>query len=155
MAFSVGSQMDSEELRAAALAEHKKRVIRMADELDHMIKLVAHCRESVQEQVFSGFGYKKMGMNEKELKAVKELALTWNSVVDAKIRFDKAQKGLAEAMTPDEEKAAVVAFIKSLDATERANMLRGIRQWMRNAGEDVSGFTAGKDGSGDRPEPGI
>lgn len=121
--------MSLDEARAAAVFEHKHRVVRMADELDNLIKLVTFARESVETEIFSGVGYAKKGMTDKDIKKVKDLAATWNSVVESKIRFDRAAKAMADAMTPEEEKAAVIAYIKGAEPAERAAILSAIKVW--------------------------
>jgi hypothetical protein len=91
------------------------RIQRLGDELDQLIKLVSWARESLQNELYTGMGYRKEALGESDLRKLKDLTTTVNSAVEAKIKWDKSQKSLADSMTPEEERAAVVAYIKSLD----------------------------------------
>lgn len=125
----MSNALDTNEARAKAVLDHKHRVVRLADELDKLIKLVTWARESVEAELFSGLGYKKEGLLDKDLKKIKDLSATWNSVVEAKIRFDKAAKQMADSMTPEEERSAVIAYLKSLAWPERNSILQLMKRW--------------------------
>lgn len=118
-----------EELRENAKADQEHLVTRLQDELDRMIKMFAHAREAVNNEMMDGLGYKKMGLSEKDMKKLVSLADLAASVVATKIRFDKALKDMANRMTPAEEKAAVIAYIKSCEAQDRGEIIRTIKDW--------------------------
>ena len=121
-------QLEVPTLRRQVRDEEAWRVRRLGDELDALIKLVAWARESLQNELYEGMGYKKLAISEKELRKLKDLTATVNSAVEAKIRYDKAQKGLAEAMTPEEERAAVIAYVKSLDPEPYAAIMAQLKR---------------------------
>lgn len=110
--------MDSlspDQLRARAKDAQEKLVVRLEDELEKLIKMVSFARDALNNELFSGMGYKGEAVSEKDLKKLKELTISMNSLIDSKIRYDKARKQLAASMTPEEEMSAVVTYIKSLD----------------------------------------
>lgn len=111
------------ELREEVRKEESWRVRRLGDELDQLIKLVSWARESLQNELMDGLGYKKLGMSDTDLRKLKDLTATVNSAVESKIRYDKAQKGLAESMTPEEERAAVIAYVKSLEPDDYTELM--------------------------------
>lgn len=108
-----------DERRAIEQTNNEWRVVRLSEELDKFIKMVAHCREALDNELMSGLGYKKLAIGDKDLRKVKDLGATFNSAVEAKIRFDKAQKSLQAAMTPQEEREAVITYLKSLPYEDR------------------------------------
>jgi hypothetical protein len=61
------------------------------------------------------------------------------ALVTAKIRFDKASKQMADAMTPEEESAACMAYIKTMEPERRSHWLARLKEWM--TANDKSGFT--------------
>lgn len=125
---------EPEELRAKAKHQQERIVVRLQDELDKMIKLLAWARECFETEMMAGMGYKKLTITEKDVKKLKELAGIVDSVVGAKIRFDKAAKSMADTMTPAEEKAAVVAYLKACEAQDRADIIMRIKNWEATRG---------------------
>ena len=121
-------ELEVDTLREDVRAQENWRVRRLGDELDQLIKLVSWARESLQNELYEGMGYKKLGISEKDLRRLKDLTTTVNSAVEAKIRYDKAQKGLADTMTPEEERAAVIAYVKSLEPEEYTELLGQIKR---------------------------
>jgi tRNA G18 (ribose-2'-O)-methylase SpoU len=115
--------------RERALAETERMVKRLGDELDEMIKMFSWGRECLKNELTEGMGYKKMALSDKDLKKMKELAEMMNTVVSAKIRFDKASKAMADTMSPAEEQSAVVAYLKSVDPDIRAQIIHHVKQW--------------------------
>lgn len=121
--------MDSlEAVKETAVKERDWRVTRLGDELDKLIKLITWARECLDNELMSGMGHKKLGIGDKDIRKIKDLAATMNSAVEAKIRFDKAQKQLADTMTPEEEFEAVVAYAKSLDQEHYVRLSQRIRR---------------------------
>lgn len=111
----VQNALSPDEAREKAVEKQKSLTLRLEDELDSLIKMFSFARQALNNEMFSGMGYKQMGIGDKEVKKLKELTIGMNSVVEAKIRYDKAKKQLAATMTPDEEMSAVVTYVKSLD----------------------------------------
>lgn len=103
------------------------RVTRLGDELDKLLKLITWARECLDNELMEGLGHKKLGISDKDLRKIKDLAATMNSAVEAKIRFDKAQKQLSESMTPEEEYSAVFQYLKTLDWQKKQDLLKACR----------------------------
>lgn len=130
--------LEPDELREKAKAQAKYLVQRLQDELDEMIKIAAHMREAYNNELMDGLGYKKLGVSAEMVRKGKELATMFDTLTSAKIRFDKSLKQLAETMSPEEEKAAVKTYIRSLSVEDRKNLVKDIRDWMRKRNEDIS-----------------
>ena len=96
--------------------------IRIEDELDKLINMFSHAREALENEMNSGLGAKRLALSEKDVKKLKELTVGMNSLVESKIRYDKSRKALAEVMTPNEERRAVVTYIRSLSYEARAEL---------------------------------
>jgi len=124
--------------------ELKAMVVRMGDEINETIKLVRWARECITNELHEGLGAKKLGISDKDLAKLNKLAEMVNSMTNAKIRFDQAQKKLADSMTPDEEKAAVVAYVKSLPDADRAYLIQELKAWHH----DRTGRPEGNNGNG-------
>ena len=120
--------------RAKAKAEANRIVVRMQDELDKMIKLFSRTREAIENELMSGLGYAGHGVTDKDMKKLSTLSTMCDHLVSAKIRFDKAAKQMADTMTPGEEKAAVIAFIKSCEKQDRADIISRIKDWEAKRG---------------------
>lgn len=120
--------------RESARAAYEKLVLRLQDELDRLIKMYAWTREAMERSMFEGMGYKQLDVDEKSVKKLKELTIGMNSLVETKIKWDKAQKQLAATMTPAEEMAAVMTYIEALDGEARHSLRsrlaeKGIWPW--------------------------
>lgn len=127
-----------EEARIAAHKKAKTAVIRIQEELDALIRLTNHMREAYEYELNDGMGYKRLGISEALVRKGKDLAAMMDTLVKAKIAYDKASKSLAESMTPDEERSALMAYCKSITPKERNDFMRDLRTWMRIKNEDVS-----------------
>lgn len=132
--------LEPEELRAKVRIEQERIVVRIQDELDRMIKLFSYARECMENELTDGMGYKKLAITDKDLKRMGELAKMCDTIVASKIRFDKAAKQMADTMTPAEEKAAVIAYIKSAEPQDRADIIHRIKDWeAKRAGASTAG----------------
>lgn len=99
----------------------KDMVVRLENELDNLIKMFAWSREALEKEMLQHSGSwepGKHGIPDGLPKKLKELTIGMSSLVECKIRYDKAKKELAKNMTPDEEMAAVVAYIVNLPVPE-------------------------------------
>lgn len=141
---------DPEEKRRDFISKYDNLVIRLEDELEAMIKLAAMQREALKNEMFSGMAYKQQAADAKGIKALKDLTAAYNSLTDSKVRLDKTAKERAAKMTPDEEREAVVTYIKSLPATERTQLLRRLSGWhnaQATANHQMKVDIAGDDGT--------
>ncbi len=115
------------------VADHERIVTRMADELDAMIKMASWARECLFNELTDGLGYKKMGISDKGVKKMAEVAKMMETLTGAKIRFDKAAKAMADTMSPKEEMDAVIAYLKSVEPQVRSDILTNIKNWQDRA----------------------
>lgn len=101
-----------------------ERVVRLKDELNLILELVVHSREALTSELSSEFAQKKLAIDKPFLTKLKELTACYNSLTDARIRLDKADRSLEKDLSPAEEKEAVREFILSLAASERGRFLK-------------------------------
>ena len=119
-----------------AKEELSRQVVRLQDELDAMIKMTAHQRRSLEDEMLRLYqGHKEEYSDPKILAKLNALVKTADLLVSAKIRLDKSLKQLADVMTPEEELAAVKTYIKSLEPKVRVNLLMGLLEWHRKKTE--------------------
>lgn len=134
-----GTCMPDKSIAYAATPENAKErlralVVRIEQELDAMIRMFAFAREALENEMLSGLGFKQHGLQESLPKKLKELTLGMNSLVETKIKWDKAKKQLGEQLSPAEERAACVEYIMSLTDDERHQIRdslsdRGVFKW--------------------------
>lgn len=122
---ALGHGPDSQ--RAFMKDEYEGRAKRLGDELERLVKLVSWARECLENEFQSGLGYKQMTLAKGDLTKLKDLASTMNSAVDAKIRFDKASKQLAESMTPEEEFESVMTYLRSLSLDKMRDAIQRLQ----------------------------
>jgi hypothetical protein len=145
-------EFEVETLRGRERDKRERIVVRLQDELDRMIKMFSACRESLENEMLEGMGYKNLALTPVVLKKAKELAAMMGSVVEAKIRFDKAQKQLTESMTPDEERKAVLSYIDSLTPEDRQALMTEVQRRRVRKGEVTRTPREGADGNPDPTE---
>lgn len=104
--------------RRDGVTERSARAIRLKQELNLILELVVHSRESLENELSSEFAQKKLSIDKAFLTKLKDLTACYNSLTDARIRLDKAEKAMEKEMTPQEEMAAVRAFVQSLTIDE-------------------------------------
>lgn len=114
-----------------ALAKMDHQVVRIADELEKLLKIAKYIRECLEAEITGGLGYKKMGVTDKAVKMFKDLTACMNSVTESQIRFNKAEKDMASKMTPNDEKLAVLKYLKATDADTRRYILKELQTWMK------------------------
>lgn len=142
-------------------------VVRLGDELDRLIKIGAWLRERLEADLQQVIG---KGLPREGIKMYKELATTIESVVSAKVRFDKAAKQMADNMTPAEERKAVITYIKAANEEDRKEIIREVKRWELERGVSNKESTAVRPESnpglmakvvedeqvrGDNPEPSV
>lgn len=115
------------------IRERNERVVRLKEELNLILQLVVHSRESLDNELDSEFAQKKLSIDEKFLRKLKELTACYNSLTDARIRLDKSERSLEKEMTPAEERETVRAFVRSMELNERSEFLRNEVQALAKA----------------------
>lgn len=132
--FRLDGTRTTEQLRMIEKNEHTNTVVRLGDELTKLIQMCAFAREAIENELFSGLGYKKMAITDKDLAKVEKLARMLNSATDAKIRFDKAQKAMVDEMSPEEEKQSVMDYLYSLPMPELSSVRDNINAYQARRG---------------------
>lgn len=139
-------------------------VVRLGDELDRLIKIGAFLREKLEQDIQLQIG---KGLPRDGIKSYKELATTIESVVSAKVRFDKAAKQMADTMTPAEERKAVIQYLKACNRDDRKEILDELAEWIERRPSPgrpsrfetdpglISKIVEGKPQRGDNPEPSV
>lgn len=102
----------------SARADLQDMVVRLEGELDQLINMFAWARKALENEMLDGVGYKQSGLNEAFTKKLKELTIGMNSVVETKIKYDRAKKQMAKAMSPTEEADAVIKYLLTLKGDE-------------------------------------
>jgi hypothetical protein len=123
-----------DELREKALAKFDARSVRLVDEIEAMLKLLVFQREALQNNLFSGLGYKQDSVDLKTVAASKELTLAYTRMVEAQIKLDKHLKQVAELMTPEEEKEAVKKYVNSLDKDTAGRLIEKLIEMYNKRG---------------------
>ena len=100
-----------------------ERVVRLKDELNLILELVVHSREALTFELSSEFAQKRLMIDKPFLTKLKELTACYNSLTDARIRLDKADRSLEKDLSPAEEKEAVREFVAALGNEERYRFL--------------------------------
>lgn len=101
--------------------------VQLKTELDRTIKLVVHARESLDNELDSEWAQKKLSVDEKFLKKLKELTASFNSLTESKIRLDKAEKAIERELTPAEEREAVKHYLMELEPFEMRQLCKEAR----------------------------
>lgn len=114
--------------RQSGVVERSARVIRLKEELNLILELVVHSRESLENELDTEFAQKKFSIDKSFLAKLKDLTACYDKLTDARIRLDKSEKAMEAEMTPQEEKAAVRAFILSLENKERIQFLNSLME---------------------------
>lgn len=105
------------------------RVVRLGDELDRMITLTTVAREALQNEMFGDGGFAKVELRPSYMAKIRGIAATLDTLVQAKIRWDKNQAAMAKSMTAEEEKQAVRTYVRSLPDKERYDFIRHELAW--------------------------
>lgn len=127
-----------------ARAKYEHAVSRLADDLDRLIKMASWMREALENELFTGMGYKQTSLAHTDAKRMAELTKIYEVIVDTKVKYDRAAKALAENMTRAEEIAAVKTFLKAASAEERSDVLMDLRAWMDERPGNGRNGTTGK-----------
>lgn len=106
-----------------------ERVIRLKEELNRILELVVHSREALENELKSETAQRKLFIDEKFIKKLKELTGCYNALTQSRIQLDKAERTLEKELTPGEERDAVVEFIQALDGIERGRLLKRLVIW--------------------------
>lgn len=102
-------------------------IVRLKDELDSTIKLVVHAREALSNELDGEWAQKKLGIDDKFLRKLKELTASFNSLTESKIRLDKAERAMESDLTAEEEAEAVVSYLSQLDPWDLTQTAKAAR----------------------------
>lgn len=102
-------------------------IVRLKDELNQAIALVTHARESLTNEMSTEWAQKKLSVDDKFLKKLKEMTASFNSLTESKIRLDKAERAMEEDMSPEEERDAVKWYLAELTPAELVALVAEVR----------------------------
>lgn len=110
-----------------------KTVTRIQDELEALTQIVSKMRVQFGREVGE---WEKTGNFRLEMVRMgKELTTMVDSLLSLKIRFDKAQKELADSMSPEDERKAVTAYLRSCTPRDRSIIWSSVKASMVRRGE--------------------
>jgi len=136
----------AKELRAVPTVSTKSaRVLRLKEELNLILELVVHSRESLQNELESEFAQKKSSIDDKFLRKLKELTACYGTLTDARIRLDKSERAMEKEMTPEDELETVEMFVKAMENVERARWLHKMISFHKSCIAIPSRSTLGDD----------
>lgn len=114
--------------------------VRIADEIDKYLGVASWMRECLENEMHQALGVDpkdpkppKFGINKEVVAKWKDCVAAFNALSDAKVRLDKNAKAMADNMSPEEEKEAVRAYVRSLPPSERVVFLTSELSWHNSA----------------------
>jgi hypothetical protein len=93
------------------------------DEIDATITILTRLRQVLEGEVNEVLNSKHPGVPKGALTQLKEIASCLNSLTDAKVRLDRSAKTIADAMSAEDEEAAVRAYIRAMEPRRRMAFL--------------------------------
>jgi hypothetical protein len=118
-----------EQSRAEFVAKFDDKVIRLEDQLEQFIRLIAHQLEALKTEAAEGMGYKALTADATYLRKLKDLGATFNSATDASVRLAKTEADRAKKLTREQEAKACQVFVRALSDTERSEWLAREVEW--------------------------
>lgn len=126
-------------------------VTRIQDELEALTQIVRKMRVQFGKEVDE---WAETGNFRSEMvKMGRELTTMVDSLLSLRIRFDKAQKELADNMSPEEERLAVIAYLKALTSQDRFILLQHVKAHFKRNG--IEHEYLGTPGTTTGLEPGV
>ena len=104
----------------------RDRHVKLGDELEKMLKLLTWSREKLEESITKTVGMGNNGFAEADARKLRLLATALNDTMACKIKYDKASKEFADTMTKEDERNAVIAYLKSLEQQELKKVLNAL-----------------------------
>lgn len=105
-----------------------EQVFQLKKELDASLRLIVHARESLENELDTEWAQKKLGIDKAFVSKLKELTSAFSSLTDAKIRLDKAEKGLEAEMTLTEEREAVKLYLMDMKPSDFVQLVKEARE---------------------------
>lgn len=104
--------------------------VRIADEVNANLNLAAWLRECLENQMGAAVGTReKIGVDNKTVQSWRDVVKAIEALTACKIKLDINSKKMAESMTPEEELAAVKAYIRAMEPGLRGAFLRNELVW--------------------------
>jgi len=109
--------------------------VRIADEVQANLNIAAWLREGLENLMGAQFGVgksgepPKCGVDPKLVTAWRDVVKAMEAMTNCKIKLDKNAKTMAEQMTPEDERNAVRAYIRSMEPGVRGVFIRGELEW--------------------------
>ena len=121
-----------------ALRERNKIIVRLKDELNTTIALVTHARESLSNELDSEWAQKKLSVDDKFLRKLKELTASFNSLTESKIRLDKAERAMEADMSEEEEQEAVKFYLAELTPGDLRSLVAAAKRHRDGEGSEAT-----------------
>lgn len=102
-------------------------VMRLKDELNAALAVVAHARESLTNEMNTEWAQKKLSVDDKFLKKLQSMTAAFNSLTESKIRLDKAERAMEADMTPEEEREAVKQYLMDMVPSDLSAFIADVR----------------------------
>lgn len=118
--------------------------IRIADEVQALLNTTAWLRSALENELGAAFGVgadgkpPKNGIDAKTVQKFRDVVKAFEALTVCKIKLDANSKKMAETMTPEEELAAVRAYVRSLDGTTRSQFLHNELRWHERREDEPS-----------------
>lgn len=109
--------------------------VRIADEVQANLNLAKWLREACENEMGAQYGVAKdgsapkCGVDGKVVQKWRDVVKAFEALTTCKVKLDTSAKKLAETMSPEEELAAVRAYVRSLEPALRGAFLRSEAQW--------------------------
>ena len=110
--------------RAETIKRNEAASLDLRVEIDSLSRLVTFARESMQNELMSGMGYKQQGLRKETAKDLQALSTSLEKLVAMKIKLDQHLDKEADKLTPEQEKDALLEFFAGLTVTDRRIMVR-------------------------------
>jgi hypothetical protein len=120
----------SSETRKAFLARFDYQVVRLENELERFVKLIALQLEGLTNEAADALNPSSPAIASAEtLRKLKDLGATFNSATDAKVRLAKAQELVSKMLTPEQELEAMRKILRAMPQAARSEWLREEIAW--------------------------
>lgn len=108
--------------------QRNQMILRLKEELNAALAVVSHARESLTNEMNGEWAQKKLSVDDKFLRKLKEMTASFNSLTESKIRLDKAERAMEADMTPEEEREVVKQYLAAMAPIDLRTLVAEIRR---------------------------
>lgn len=124
---AVAAALNGELSMKPGVAERTARALRVRNELGLILELVVNIRVRLEQELADAVSAKFI--NKEFVTKLKDLTACYQTLTQCQIQLNKSEKAMEDDMTPAQEKAAVMAFVKALDGSERYDVIHDLWAW--------------------------